>query len=91
MTHLPPDPQESPAGLAGAALRDRIVAFLTAHTTLTLATVDAEGAPAAAAVFDAHDGVQPLFFRKSGRNTAAICWPTRRSRPRSTWTARTGV
>ena len=76
MTHLPPDPQESPAGLAGAALRDRIAAFLAEHTTLTLATVDAEGVPAAAAVFYAHDTGFNLYFlseerTEHGRNLLA--------------------
>jgi hypothetical protein len=36
-------------------LRVRIAALLDAHTTLTLATADASGAPAAAAVFYARD------------------------------------
>ena len=76
MTHLPPDPQESPAGLAGAALGDRIAAFLAEHTTLTLATVDAEGAPAAAAVFYAHDAGFNIYFlseerTEHGRNLLA--------------------
>jgi uncharacterized protein YhbP (UPF0306 family) len=43
-------------------LRARCAAFLAAHTTLTLATVDPAGAPAAAAVFYAHDALLNLYF-----------------------------
>ena len=67
MTHLSTDPQEPRTGLADAALRDRIAAFLAAHTTLTLATVGAEGAPAAAAVFYAHDSGLALYFLSEER------------------------
>lgn len=38
------------------------MAFLAAHTTLTLATVGPDGAPAAAAVFYAHDDALRLYF-----------------------------
>ena len=44
------------------AKRRRIDAFLAEHTTLTLATVGAGGAPAAAAVFYAHDADLNLYF-----------------------------
>ena len=76
MTHLPTDPQEPRTGLADAALRDRIAAFLAAHATLTLATVGADGAPAAAAVFYAHDSKLALYFlseerTEHGRNLLA--------------------
>ena len=76
MTHLPPDPQEPRPGLAGVALRDRIAAFLAEHTTLTLATAGADGAPAAAAVFYAHDAGFNLYFlseerTEHGRNLLA--------------------
>lgn len=40
----------------------RIANFLAEHTTLTLATVGADGAPAAAAVFFAPDDTLNLFF-----------------------------
>jgi hypothetical protein len=40
----------------------RIAAFLAGHTTLTLATVGPDGAPAAAAVFYAHDDALNLYF-----------------------------
>jgi uncharacterized protein YhbP (UPF0306 family) len=43
-------------------LRERLAAFLAQHTTLTLATVGADGIPAAAAVFYAHDAELNLFF-----------------------------
>lgn len=39
-----------------------IAAFLAGHTTLTLATVGPDGAPAAAAVFYAHDDALNLYF-----------------------------
>jgi hypothetical protein len=48
--------------LAGTDARGRIAAFLAAHTTLTLATVGPDGAPAAAAVFYAHDDDLNLYF-----------------------------
>ena len=61
-----------PAGLP----RDRIAMFLAAHTTFTLATVGADGAPAAAAVFYAHDSEFNLYFlseerTEHGRNLLA--------------------
>jgi uncharacterized protein YhbP (UPF0306 family) len=40
----------------------RVAAFLAGHTTLTLATVGPNGAPAAAAVFYAHDDALNLYF-----------------------------
>jgi uncharacterized protein len=43
-------------------LRSRISHFLAAHTTLTLATTGPTGAPAAAAVFYAHDNHLDLYF-----------------------------
>lgn len=43
-------------------VRRRLAAFLAAHTTLTLATVGPDGAPAAAAVFYAHDEAFNLYF-----------------------------
>lgn len=49
-----------PAGDSG--LRERIAAFLAGHSTMTLATVGADGTPAAAAVFYAHDPDMALYF-----------------------------
>lgn len=49
------------------ALRARIAAFLGEHTTVTLATVGADGAPAAAAVFYAHDADLNLYFLSEER------------------------
>jgi uncharacterized protein YhbP (UPF0306 family) len=43
-------------------IRVRIEAFLAGHTTLTLATTGPDGAPAAAAVFYAHDDAFNLYF-----------------------------
>lgn len=43
-------------------LRARILAFLAAHTTLTLATRGPDGAPQAAALFYAHDADLSLYF-----------------------------
>ncbi len=48
-------------------LRERIAAFLAAHTTLTLATTDTDGTPAAAAVFYAHDDALNLYFLSEER------------------------
>jgi uncharacterized protein YhbP (UPF0306 family) len=48
--------------VADQAIRDRIAEFLSAHTTLTLATVGSDLAPAAAAVFYAHDDDLALYF-----------------------------
>jgi hypothetical protein len=67
MTHHPPDSSEPRAAETGSLLCDRIAAFLAEHTTLTLATVDAEGAPAAAAVFYAHDAGFNLYFLSEER------------------------
>jgi len=57
-------------------LRSRIGGFLEMHTTLTLATVGADGWPAAAAVFYAHDAGLNLYFLSEkrtlhGRNLVA--------------------
>lgn len=76
MTHLPLEPQDSRSGPIDASLRARIAAFLAEHTTLTLATVSADGAPAAAAVFYAHDAGLNLYFlteerTEHGRNLLA--------------------
>jgi uncharacterized protein YhbP (UPF0306 family) len=48
-------------------LRDRLAAFLAAHTTVTLATVGVNGTPAAAAVFYAHDADLNLYFLSEER------------------------
>ena len=50
------------AGEVLEAAHERIADFLAAHTTLTLATVGQERAPAAAAVFYAHDDDLTLYF-----------------------------
>lgn len=50
-----------------APLRARIAAFLAEHTTVTLATVGPDGAPAAAAVFYAHDADLNLYFLSEER------------------------
>jgi len=47
--------------------RERIARFLAAHTTMTLATVGSDGAPAAAAVFYAHDDALNLYFLSEER------------------------
>ena len=47
---------------AADEIRAQCAAFLAAHTTLTLATVDPAGAPAAAAVFYAHDAALTIYF-----------------------------
>jgi hypothetical protein len=54
----------------------RIADFLAAHSTLALATVDAQGRPCAAAVFYAHDERLNLYFLSEertahGQNLAA--------------------
>lgn len=48
--------------LSPDALRVRIEEYLSAHTTVTLATVTDSGAPAAAAVFYVHDTALNLYF-----------------------------
>lgn len=48
-------------------LPERIATFLSSHTTLTLATVGPDGAPAAAAVFYAHDADLNLYFLSEER------------------------
>lgn len=62
--------------MTGDTLRARVAAFLAEHTTVTLATVGAEGAPAAAALFYAHDAGLNLYFlaeerAQHGRNLLA--------------------
>lgn len=49
------------------ALRERIAAFLAEHSTMALATVDADGVPSAAAVFYAHDRGLKLYFLSEER------------------------
>jgi uncharacterized protein len=76
MTLTPPDPLDPRAGPPDASPRGRIAAFLAEHTTLSLATVGADGAPAAAAVFYAHDVGFNLYFlaeerTEHGRNLLA--------------------
>ncbi len=46
-------------------LTSRVQDFLARHNTMTLATVDADGAPQAAAVFYAADDTLDLFFLSS--------------------------
>lgn len=48
-----------------ADLTSRVHDFLVRHNTMTLATVDADGAPQAAAVFYAADDTLDLFFLSS--------------------------
>ncbi len=48
-----------------ADLKSRLQAFLAQHNTMTLATVDAAGAPHAAAVFYAADDALNLYFLSS--------------------------
>ncbi|PKO21181.1 MAG: hypothetical protein CVU38_16175 [Chloroflexi bacterium HGW-Chloroflexi-1] len=50
-----------------SGLRDRLDQFLAVHTTLALATVGVDGAPAAAAVFYAHDADLNLYFLSEER------------------------
>ena len=50
-----------------SSLQSRLSEFLAAHTTLTLATVGPDGAPAAAAVFYAHDADLNLYFLSEER------------------------
>ena len=59
----------APAGFAGeaAGLRERVAGFLAGHTTVGLATVGADGLPAAAAVFYAHDEGLQLYFLSEER------------------------
>ncbi len=52
---------------APGSTRQRVAAFLADHTTLTLATVDPDGAPAAAAVFYAADDALRLYFLSEER------------------------
>lgn len=58
---------ETDQRIADTALKARVAAFLTEHTTVTLATVGADGAPAAAAVFYAHDADLSLYFLSEER------------------------
>ena len=50
-----------------SSVRDRLSEFLAAHSTLTLTTVGPDGAPAAAAVFYAHDADLNLYFLSEER------------------------
>ena len=73
MNNPPASEQDLPGSEPSVSLRGRIAAFLSEHTTLTLATVGADGAPNAAAVFYAHDAGLNLYFlseerTKHGRN-----------------------
>jgi hypothetical protein len=76
MNNPPVSAQAVSSGEPSGSLDNRVAAFLAAHTTLTLATVGAEGAPAAAAVFYAHDSKLDLYFlseerTEHGRNLLA--------------------
>ncbi|HSN76423.1 MAG TPA: pyridoxamine 5'-phosphate oxidase family protein [Anaerolineae bacterium] len=53
-------------------LRDRIHAFLAAHNTMTLATVDVDGVPQAAAVFYAADEALNLIFVSSPNSRHSV-------------------
>jgi uncharacterized protein len=61
--------QQPPAGgpRTTAQVRSAVRAFLAEHTTLTLATVDEAGTPAAAAVFYAFDEGLNLYFLSEER------------------------
>ena len=67
MNHQPASAQAVPGSEPPDPLRGRIAAFLAEHTTLTLATVGADGAPSAAAVFYAHDAGFNLYFLSEER------------------------
>ena len=67
MNNLPASAQNVRGGAPSDSLRDCIAAFLAEHTTLTLATVGADGAPNAAAVFYAHDAGLNLHFLSEER------------------------
>lgn len=56
-----------PASPDDPGVRERIRAFLAQHTTLTLATVDSDRLPAAAAVFYAADDALNLYFLSEDR------------------------
>ncbi len=76
MNNPPTDVPDVPGCEPSDPLRGRIAAFLAEHTTLTLATVGADGTPAAAAVFYAHDAGLNLYFlseerTEHGRNLLA--------------------
>lgn len=76
MSNLPANAPDILGDEPSDPLRGRIAAFLAAHTTLSLATVGADGAPAAAAVFYAHDAGLNLYFlseerTQHGRNLLA--------------------
>ena len=76
MNNPPVSAQVVSSGEPSGSLHNRIAAFLAAHTTLTLATVGADGAPAAAAVFYAHDSKLDIYFlseerTEHGRNLVA--------------------
>lgn len=53
-------------------LRNRIHAFLAQHNTMTLATVDPEGTPQAAAVFYAADEALHLIFVSSPHSRHSV-------------------
>jgi uncharacterized protein YhbP (UPF0306 family) len=57
----------SPSERERTSTADRIRQFLAQHTTLTLATVGADGEPAAAAVFYAADQALNLYFLSEER------------------------
>lgn len=58
---------QSASGQTAGELRARVATFLAEHTTLTLATVGPDGAPAAAAVFYAIDDDLNLYFLSEER------------------------
>ncbi len=67
---MQPAETTSPEGdqaIQNDTLYARITAFLAEHTTITLATVGADGTPAAAAVFYAHDADLNLYFLSEER------------------------
>jgi uncharacterized protein YhbP (UPF0306 family) len=76
MNNSPTSAQDIRNSAPSDSLRGRIAAFLAEHTTLTLATVGADGAPNAAVVFYAHDAGLNLHFlseerTEHGRNMLA--------------------
>ncbi len=75
-----------------AVLRAQVTGFLAAHTTLTLATIGAEG-PSAAAVFYAHDDALTLYFLSEDKTHHAqdLFADPRAAASHSGPTARTGA
>lgn len=57
---------------ANTDLKSRVQDFLAQHNTMTLATVDADGAPQAAAVFYAADDALDLFFLSSPNSRHSV-------------------